>query len=110
VWRQRPWNAWLRANLDFPFQGLVGTPPDGRPRLMQVDDLMPGTEEQTQKLGIYFAAGAEAMLAGGTCVTPLDVASNNRLVLAEYHAYRKKVGPPPGTLGLPPFTTLAEEE
>jgi len=33
------------------------------------------------------------------------VASVNRLALEEYHAYRKEAGPPPGTRGMPAFTT-----
>ena len=66
---------------------------------------MPSTPRQVQEAGIYFAVGREGgrvLIAGGTGLTPLDVTSVNRLALAEYLAYRERVGPPPNPRYTPP--------
>jgi hypothetical protein len=105
-WRQREWQSWLRERLQFPFWALVGTPPDGKPELLQVTELIPSTPLQAQQMGIYMAVPFEgaALAAGATMVEPIDVTSPNHLALAEYRAYRDCVGPPPGTRGMPLFT------
>jgi hypothetical protein len=109
-WRQREWHGWLRERLRFPFLALVLSPPDGRPRLLPVHDLLPSTPEQARQLGIYLdvilEGGKEVLVAGGTNVVPLDVTSPNRLALAEYHAYRERVGPPPAARNAPRFFDL----
>jgi hypothetical protein len=109
-WRQREWHGWLRERLRFPFLALVLSPPDGRPRLLPVHDLLPSTPEQARQMGIYLdvilEGGKEVLVAGGTNVVPLDVTSPNRLALAEYHAYRERVGPPPAARNAPRFFDL----
>ncbi len=107
-WRQREWHSWLREHLQFPFWALVAMPPKGQPVLKQVTELIPSTPEQAYQLGIYLAVplGKEVVVAGGTMVTPLDVTSANFRALTEYHAYRHRAGPPPGTVGQPDFMTF----
>ncbi len=109
LWRQRDWQGWLEERLQFPFQALVGVGPN-RLELLDVQGLIPSTPEKARSFGIYFHVardrGQEALAAGGTTVTPLDVTSVNRMALAEYHAYRELAGPPPGTIGMAPYTRL----
>ena len=52
------------------------------------------------------AEGQELVVAGATAVTPVDVASPTFAALMEYHAYRHRAGPPPGTLGQPSFVRV----
>ncbi len=109
TWKQREWHGWLSERLQFPFLALVSLPPDGKPRVLQVNGLVPTKPAQARQFGIYFDAGlgqSDVLVAGGTSVTPLDVGSANRVALAEYHAYRDKVGPPPGARDMPTFQRL----
>jgi hypothetical protein len=109
-WRQREWHSWLAGQLRFPFQALIGGLPSGEIEVREVRGLLPSTPEQARMVGIYFEAPSadekEVLVAGGTSVRPVDIASANRLALAEYHAYRKLAGPPPGTVGMPGFTRV----
>ncbi len=107
-WQRREWHAWLGERLQFPFWALVGTPPNGEPALRQVTQLIPSTPLQAQQFGIYLLVpnGEESLATGCTMVGPIDVTSQNALVLAEYRAYRKRIGPPPATRSMPPFTQL----
>ena len=109
-WRQREWQGWLQERLRFPFLAFVASPPDGRPSLLPVNSLLPSTPEQAREVGIYLEvvpeAGQQVVVAGGTALIPLDVTSSNRLVLAEYQAYRKRVGPPPASRNAPQFLDL----
>lgn len=107
-WRRRNWRQWLAERLEFPFTALVGGTPDGGMHVCEVQELIPVSEEQARQFGIYFAIpmDGEMLVAGATTVTPLDIASKNALPLWEYHAYRKRVGPPPGTVGQPPHVKL----
>ncbi len=108
-WRRREWHSWLRERLQFPFWAVVGTPPKGKPEVRQVRELIPSTPLQAQQFGIYLMVpNGEAVLAAGcTQVEPVDVTSTNVLALSEYRAYRKRVGPPPGTQGASPFMDLS---
>jgi hypothetical protein len=104
-WRQRDWQSWLAERLHFPFFASISGLPGAGIDVREVRELMPNTAEQARMFGIYFAVSSpdeeEAVLAGGTTVRPVDVTSANRMALAEYHAYRKEEGPPPGTVGTP---------
>jgi hypothetical protein len=74
----------------------------------QIAGLMPSTTEHVRDFGIYLEipSGRQMLLAGASEVLPIDAASPNRLALAEYQAYRKRVGPPPGVRGQGTFLTL----
>ncbi len=102
-WRQREWHSWLAARLRFPFHALVPRPREGMIEVREVRGLVPSTPEQARMIGIYFEVpspdGEEIAIIGGTAVQPVDIASANRLVMAEYHAYREQAGPPPGMVG-----------
>jgi hypothetical protein len=105
-WRQREWHGWFAERVQFPFEAVVPTPPNGIPTLMTIRGLMPPTPSQAERLGVDFDGddGREAaMVMGGTGVTPLDVTTANRLTFAEYQAYRAIVGPPPAMRGKPKF-------
>jgi hypothetical protein len=108
TWRSREWYSWIRDGLQFPFHALVMTPPANRPQVKQVTGLVPVTPEQARQFGIYFEVpmGKEVLIAGATAVTPFDITSPNLLPIYEYHAYRARVGPPPGMRGQPTFVTL----
>ena len=45
--------------------------------------------------------GKTLYAAGNTTLTPIDVASSAHVALAEYQAYRERVGPPPGVRDQP---------
>jgi hypothetical protein len=107
-WRGREWHAWLAARFRFPFHAVVPLPPRGRLAVTQVRGLMPSSAEQARTFGIYLEipSGTQMVLAGASDVVPIDAASPNRLALAEYQAYRKLVGPPPGVRGQGDFLTL----
>jgi hypothetical protein len=109
-WRERDWYGWLGERLVFPFPALVGTPPRSEPRLLEVQGLLPSTAEAARQYGIYFDVPwpeeKTSLAVGGTLVTPMDVTSRNRLVLAEYHAFRDWVGRPPGNRGMPTYQIL----
>jgi hypothetical protein len=108
-WCLRDWYGWLMERLQFPFRALVTTPPHGDPQVKEVARLLPSTPEDARRFGVYLEAdlgGGTKLAAGGTHVTPLDVRSVNRAALAEYHAYRERVGAPPGTRGQPTFLDL----
>jgi hypothetical protein len=104
-WQSREWHAWLAQRLQFPFSAVVITE-GNKLEVRQVVDLIPSTPEQTRQFGVYFDVPRgwdEHLGAGATTVTPLDVTSPTAVALAEYRAYRERVGPPPGTVGLPEF-------
>ncbi len=109
-WRQREWHSWLAERLQFPFQAIVAVPPEGEFEIREARRLLPSTAEQAQNFGIYFDVASpgkkEALAAGGTAILPADICSPNRLLLEEYHAYRKAAGPPPGTHGFPTFARV----
>ncbi|HKI31592.1 MAG TPA: hypothetical protein VKA46_06970 [Gemmataceae bacterium] len=109
-WLSREWLGWLEERLVFPFPALIGVPPRSEPRLLEVPGLLPSTAEDARLYGIYFDVPWEEMkmslAAGGTVVIPLDVTSRNRLALAEYHAFRKRVGKPPGVQGKPAYLEM----
>jgi hypothetical protein len=109
-WRQREWHSWLTAQLRFPFTAFVGLPPRVKMDIREVRGLLPSTPEEARSMGIYFEVPSddetEIIAAGGTTVLPVDISSANRLALEEYHAYRKADGPPPGTLGMPAYTSV----
>jgi hypothetical protein len=102
AWRERDWIAWLNERLTLPFLAAIGGPANFKPRLGEVRRLRPSTREEARHYGVYFdvALDRETAVIGATAVAPLDVASNNALAPMEYHAYRKRVGSPPGAKGL----------
>ena len=72
----------------------------------EVVGLLPSTPECTRQFGVYFnvpRGWSESLGAGATTVTPIDVTSPAAVALAEYRAYRERVGPPPGVVGMPEF-------
>jgi hypothetical protein len=108
-WRRREWYSWLQSRLVFPFLGLMPVPPKGMPEVKEVTGLRPSTPEEAFQMGIYLTVpGSDAgyLLAGATQVTPLEITSPNHFPLAEYQAYRRQEGPPPGTRGRAPFWTI----
>ena len=110
VWHLREWHSWLAERLSFPFQAFVRQPPRGEQSIETVTELLPSDPAGARRFGIYLAveklAGTAAMVSGQTGIIPTDLASPNWLPIAEYHAYRERVGPPPGTFGGPSFTTI----
>lgn len=110
AWHLREWHGWLAERLTFPFQAFVSQPPQGEQSIETVSELLPSDPAGARRFGIYLAvvkrAGKEAMVSGLTGIMPTDLASPNWLPIAEYHAYRERVGPPPGTRGGPAFTRI----
>ncbi len=110
AWHLREWQIWLAERLAFPFQAFVSQPPRGEQSIETVTELLPATPDGARNFGIYLAvekrAGKEVLVSGLTGIVPTDLASPNWLPIAEYHAYRKRVGPPPGTAGRPSFTRI----
>ncbi len=107
-WRQREWHGWLEERLRLPFWAMVATPPKGEFYLRQVTQLLPSTPLEAQQTGVYLLVPTPGVIlsVGCTMVTPIDVTSPSALALAEYQAYRRRVGPPPGTRGTPPFVEV----
>ena len=104
VWRERDWLPWLEERLEFPFRALMVFPSkDKRFEVVQVTGLVPMDADETRYLGIYVEVPAEdrLLIAGLTNLTPLNISSPNWMPVAEYHAYREQVGPPPGMRGMP---------
>ncbi len=93
AWRERDWERWLREVLTIPFDAFIPMPPDGIGSLERVVELMPSFQGDSRRFGVYFRT-EDGVLAGATAVIPMDFSSANALALAEYHAYRKIVGPP----------------
>jgi len=110
AWKMREWHGWLKERLTFPFQAFVRTPPKGEHVVKTVTGLLPMQPDQARNMGIYMevptGAGQELMIAGLTGVLPCDLTSPNWQPIAEYHTYRERVGPPPGTIGRPSFMRL----
>ncbi len=108
-WRHREWQGWLEERVTTPFLALIPTRPDKPHDIRQVNRLLPSPADLARQFGVYFEVEhtpGDVLIAGATSVTPLDVTSANRLALAEYHAYRQKSGPPPGTVGMPTFRSM----
>jgi len=109
VWRSREWHSWLSERLQFPFQALIPMARTHAPALRTVVRLLPTTSQQARDFGIYFEVPwdqGDVAAIGATAVTPLDVTAPNLPALREYSAYRQRVGPPPGTVGGPPFPDI----
>jgi hypothetical protein len=104
-WQQRDWQTWLGERLRFPFTGLVTAAARRGTVVVEVKELLPSTLDQARRMGVYLAAVAdqreETLIAGASTILPLDITSPERPALAEYQAYREKVGRPPGTRGTP---------
>jgi hypothetical protein len=111
-WRHREWYGWFAERIQFPFDALVPTPPKGVPQLVTIHELHESTPADAERMGIYFygdSVSGNAMMAGATSVTPLDVASPNRLAFAEYQAFREIAGPPVAVRGQPTFMEVGRE-
>lgn len=104
-WKRREWDSWLRERMTFPFKAIVAVEGAKRLILRTVNGLLPSSPERTREFGVYFDAGCDdeeqALVVGGTAITPVDVTSRNRMALAEYQAYRNWAGPPPGVRNQP---------
>ncbi len=102
LWRNRDWQGWLEKQVKDPFLAMAPDGPDGPPIVRRVQRLLPSPAEQARQFGIYFVVEypGEECLVGATAVVPVDLTSPNCLPLAEYRAYRKQAGPPPGTVGI----------
>lgn len=110
-WQMREWHGWLQERLVFPFRALVRTTESGKTEVKTVTGLMPMEPAMARNMGIYLEVPVdderkEMIIAGVTGIIPLDVASPNWLPIAEYQAYRDRVGPPPDTRGQPDFMRL----
>lgn len=110
-WQMREWHGWLRERLVFPFRALVRTTKSGEMEAKMVTGLVPMEPDMARKMGVYLEVPVdieqtELIIAGVTSVIPLEIASPNWLPIAEYQAYRDRVGPPPGTRGQPDFMTF----
>lgn len=109
AWKNREWYHWFKERMEFPFQAFVSMPPEGHLEVNEVCSLIPVSPKQAYQLGIYFEVKLsinQPMVAGGTAITPVEIGSPQRLALAEYHAYRDRAGPPPGTRGRPSFSII----
>ncbi len=109
-WQMREWHGWLKERLVFPFQAWVRTSERGEFAAMPVTGFVPMAPEAARNLGIYLEVpldtGESMMLAGLTNITPIEIDSPNWGPIAEYQAYRERVGPPPGTIGQPTYMRL----
>jgi len=112
-WRAREWQSWFAEHLRFPFWAVVPLPPRGEPAIVKVNGLIPADAEMALHMGIHFdtwcAETSGTIVAGATTVTALDVTTPNCMALAEYQAYRKLVGPPPGMRRAPSYITFDNE-
>ncbi|MEK7784478.1 MAG: hypothetical protein AAB658_03490, partial [Chloroflexota bacterium] len=105
-WQMREWHGWLKERLVFPFRALVQTAPKGKPEAKAVTGLLPMEPAAARQMGIYLEVpleGKQLIMAGMTTIIPLDVDSPNWRPIAEYQEYRRRVGPPRGTIGQPGF-------
>ncbi|MBI4585388.1 MAG: hypothetical protein HY717_15350 [Planctomycetes bacterium] len=107
-WKDRDWQSWLAERLEFPFWAVVPIPPAGDLKVLQVTGLLDLSSEKAREFGIYLECprGKEIVLIGATAVSPVDIASSNTMLLAEYQTYRDRVGPPPGVRNGPNFLDL----
>ena len=110
-WRAREWHGWLNERLVFPFPAFVRMPPKGEHVVRTVNGLLPSTPDQARQFGIYLEVPEgrterEVTVAGLTGILPADLTSPNWLPIAEYHTYRERAWPPPGTIGQPSFRRL----
>ncbi len=109
-WRLREWYGWLKERLVFPFHAWVRISERGDLAARPVMDLAPMTAEEAGQLGIYLQVPMEAgdgmIIAGLTNIIPVEIDSPNWGPIAEYQAYRERVGPPPATVGQPAFLRL----
>ena len=109
TWKQRDWLPWLEERLEFPFRALMAVPTDDKKlKAVQITGLLTLDAEQTRQLGVYANIPVEGGInaVGLTSLGPLDISSPNWTPVAEYHAYREQVGPPPGTRGTPGIIRL----
>ena len=109
TWKQRDWLPWLEERLEFPFRALMAVPTDGKKlKAVQVTGLLPLDADQTRQLGVYVEIPVKGGInaVGLTNLGPLDISSPNWMPVAEYHAYREQVGPPPGMRGTPGIIRL----
>lgn len=109
-WQMREWHGWLKERLVFPFRAWLRTSERGKFEAREVTGLTPMESEMARNLGLYLEVPTEArqelILVGLTAAAPLDIDSPNWMPIAEYQAYRERVGPPPGTIGQPSFMRL----
>jgi len=109
TWKQRDWLPWLEERMEFPFRALMPVLPDGKElEAVQVTGLLHLDADQTRQFGVYAEVPAQGgiKLVGLTNLGPLDICSPNWMPVAEYQAYRQRVGPPPGASGVPSITRL----
>lgn len=111
-WKTRDWHGWLSERLEFPFKAVVSVPPSGEMALLRVSGLIDVSPDAARELGIYLECSRddddedEVFVCGATAVLPVDIASANSEALAEYVAFRDRVGAPPGVRGRERFLTI----
>jgi hypothetical protein len=110
-WQMREWQGWLKDQLVFPFRVWLQTSERGALQTRMANELMPQEPAMARQMGIYMVVPAgraeeEVVLCGLTKIMPTELDSPNWLPIAEYQAYRERVGPPPGTIGQPDFHRL----
>ncbi|MBI4601562.1 MAG: hypothetical protein HY721_06340, partial [Planctomycetes bacterium] len=97
LWELRDWQGWLADRLQLPFPALVPDLSSGELAIATVAGILRVSADEARRQGIHFDCrlGGSALTLGATALTPCDIASPNAALLAEYHAYRERVGPPP---------------
>jgi hypothetical protein len=96
-WRRRDWHGWMLERLQFPFMALafIGK---GRTAFVRIDSMITRNAIEARQIGLYFGGQIdreEALAAGGTALSPIDLRSPSAVAFAEYQQYRKLVGPAP---------------
>jgi len=108
TWKTRDWLSWLEERMQFPFRAMIPFLPKDKIKEFRVTGLLHTDAEHVRNFGVYVEVpvrgGIQAV--GLTNVIPLDVCSPNFMAIAEYGAYRERVGPPPGTRGQPRFMRM----
>jgi hypothetical protein len=94
-WRRRDWHGWMQERVSFPFTAVVFFE-NGRTDFARIDRMITKDAAQAREMGMYFGGlthANEALGAGATAMTPIDVGSRTSMAFAEYHEYRRLVGP-----------------
>jgi hypothetical protein len=105
MWRKRDWQTWLSGRIQFPFTAIVKTPWEPGIDYCTVTRLLEQSSDLARTFGIYFDArvSSQNIAAGATTVVPTDITSANFATLAEYRAFRAKVGKPAGVADMGDF-------
>lgn len=94
-WQRRDWHGWMQDRLRFPFLAAASLN-NRRTAIARIDSMLTKSADESRQMGLYFAGQIdreEALAAGGTALVPIDIGSPSAMAFAEYHEYRKLVGP-----------------